>query len=68
LLVPLVSQVGSELHRKIRNVASQLEPAWDGIGKNGSETRVWRIEKFKVVPWPRENYGMFHKGDSYIGT
>jgi len=27
---------------------------------------VWRIEKFKVVPWPKEQYGKFYDGDSYI--
>lgn len=30
------------------------------------EVRVWRIEKFQVKPWPKERYGQFHKGDSYI--
>jgi len=27
---------------------------------------IWRIEKFKVVPWPKEEYGNFFSGDSYI--
>lgn len=27
---------------------------------------IWRIEKFQVVPWPKENYGKFFSGDSYI--
>jgi hypothetical protein len=30
------------------------------------EVRVWRIEKFQVKAWPKEKYGKFHKGDSYI--
>ena len=30
------------------------------------EVRVWRIEKFLVKAWPKELYGKFHKGDSYI--
>jgi gelsolin len=58
--------VGSELDRKIKHAASELETAWEGMGQQ-AEVRVWRIEKFKVVPWAREKYGMFHKGDSYIG-
>jgi len=27
---------------------------------------IWRIEKFKVKFWPRESFGKFHSGDSYI--
>jgi len=27
---------------------------------------VWRVEKFKVVPWPEKLYGQFYDGDSYI--
>ena len=32
------------------------------------EVRVWRIEKFQVKDWPKEKYGEFFRGDSYIGT
>jgi len=28
--------------------------------------QIWRIEKFKVVHWPLEQYGSFYDGDSYI--
>jgi len=27
---------------------------------------IWRIEKFKVIEWPRDKHGQFHTGDSYI--
>jgi gelsolin len=27
---------------------------------------VWRIVKFKVEHWPKEQYGEFYNGDSYI--
>lgn len=57
--------VNSDLARKIREAASDLEPAWDGIGLDVG-LHVWRIEQFKVVHWPREQYGQFHTGDSYI--
>lgn len=28
--------------------------------------QVWRIEQFRVVPWPRTKWGKLHRGDSYI--
>merc|ERR1712087_480244 len=27
---------------------------------------IWRIEKFKVKHWPKDKYGEFYGGDSYI--
>lgn len=36
--------------------------------KSGSEVGllIWRIEKFDVVPVPKDTYGSFYSGDSYI--
>jgi len=28
--------------------------------------QVWRVEKFKIVEWPKDRYGQFYSGDSYI--
>ena len=57
--------VNSDLARKIREEASELEPAWKDIDQDVG-THVWRIEQFRVVPWPKDQYGQFHTGDSYI--
>eukprot|EP00536_Pseudo-nitzschia_multiseries_P012690 jgi/Psemu1/209419/e_gw1.499.8.1 len=57
--------IGSELDHKVKEAAAEGEEAWDGIGKEAG-LRVWRIEKFRVQPWPEEQYGQFFKGDSYI--
>merc|ERR1712226_307348 len=60
-----VANLGSELHKKVTLAAANLEPAWAAAGqKVGIE--VWRIEKFNVVAWPKERYGEFYSGDSYI--
>ncbi|KAJ3059978.1 hypothetical protein HK102_009732 [Quaeritorhiza haematococci] len=56
---------GTELEKKVRLDAAQTEAAWKGVGKEPG-LRVWRIENFKVVAWPRESYGSFYAGDSYI--
>jgi gelsolin len=45
--------------------AAKGEEAWNGCGqKPGVE--IWRIEKFKVKHWPKDQYGTFYDGDSYI--
>lgn len=59
--------INSDLARQIRQAASDLEPAWHAIDNDAANvTYVWRIEQFQVVPWPKEQYGSFHTGDSYI--
>jgi gelsolin len=56
---------GSDLEKKIKAASADGEKAWDHVGKK-PELKIWRIEKFKVVKWPRKQYGQFHTGDSYI--
>lgn len=53
------------MDHKIKAAAADGEPQWDGIGEEPG-TKVWRIEQFKVVPWPESKYGSFHTGDSYV--
>jgi gelsolin len=57
--------VGSDLDRKIKAAAADGEEQWADVG-TGPGTRVWRIEQFKVVPWPESKHGTFHRGDSYV--
>ena len=60
-----VAGIGSDEDKAQRKAAAMTESAWEGCGQNvGIE--VWRIEKFKVVPWPKEKHGSFYEGDSYI--
>jgi len=60
-----VAEIGSDEDKAARKEAAQTEPAWEGVGEE-SGLWVWRIENFKVVPWPKEKYGQFHVNDSYI--
>eukprot|EP00760_Papus_ankaliazontas_P032262 PhM_4_TR5718/c0_g1_i1/m.42269/K05768/GSN; gelsolin len=57
--------LGSELEKKTKLVAANLEPAWNGVGQEPGLV-IWRIEQFKVVLWPKEEHGNFYDGDSYI--
>ncbi len=57
--------IGTAADKKARLEASNTERAWDVVGK-APGLHIWRIEQFKVVPWPREQYGTFLDGDSFI--
>lgn len=60
-----IANLGSDLDKKIRQAAANTEDAWKGAGKKlGLE--IWRIEKFHVKAWPKDQYGSFYSGDSYI--
>eukprot|EP01083_Nonionella_stella_P076006 206899_1 len=60
-----IAMLGSDLEKDVRKAAAETEKAYSGAGqKPGIE--VWRIENFKVVPWPQDQYGTFYRGDSFI--
>ncbi|KAL5015442.1 hypothetical protein ScPMuIL_009712 [Solemya velum] len=56
---------GSDLERQVKKESAMTEPAWEGAGQ-AVGLQVWRIVKFEVTHWPKEDYGMFFDGDSYI--
>merc|ERR1711991_1167281 len=60
-----IANLGSDLEKKVKLASAEGESAWAGAGKE-VDLQVWRIEKFQVVPWPKEQYGTFYTGDSYI--
>ena len=60
-----VALIGSDLDRQVKKASAQTEPAWKASGESVG-LQIWRIEKFKVVHWPKEDYGSFYNGDSYI--
>jgi len=60
-----IALLGSDLNHKVRQAAAGTEAAWKDAGKSVG-LLIWRIEKFKVVPWPKANYGSFYDGDAFI--
>jgi len=56
---------GTPLEKEIKKHASEGEPAWKKVTKTPG-VNVWRVEKFKIVEWPKDRYGQFYSGDSYI--
>eukprot|EP00484_Ammonia_sp_Unknown_P031045 CAMPEP_0197027420 /NCGR_PEP_ID=MMETSP1384-20130603/7325_1 /TAXON_ID=29189 /ORGANISM="Ammonia sp." /LENGTH=477 /DNA_ID=CAMNT_0042456257 /DNA_START=47 /DNA_END=1480 /DNA_ORIENTATION=+ len=60
-----MANYGSDEHKQMRTEAAGKEEAWQGVGQECG-VLIWRIEKFKVVAWPKNQYGEFYDGDSYI--
>ncbi|PRP81887.1 hypothetical protein PROFUN_08751 [Planoprotostelium fungivorum] len=60
-----IALLGSDLEKKVREAAAKKEAAWKVAGKDVG-LQIWRIEKFNVKSWPKDSYGTFYKGDSYI--
>jgi len=60
-----MANYGSEEHKQMRKDAAMKEKAWENVGQEKG-LQIWRIEKFKVKHWPKDRYGEFYGGDSYI--
>jgi gelsolin len=55
----------SDTDKKVKKESAEGEPAWKNAGKEVG-LQIWRIVNFKVTDWPKEDYGKFFNGDSYI--
>lgn len=56
---------GSDTEKNVKKESAATEPAWKNAGKKVG-LQIWRIVNFKVTDWPKEDYGKFFNGDSYI--
>lgn len=56
---------GSDTEKQVKKESAQQEKAWHNAGTKVG-LQIWRIVQFQVVDWPREDYGKFFNGDSYI--
>jgi gelsolin len=62
-----VELTGTSIDHSVKYNSALTEPAWTSqpIGSQPG-LYIWRIEDFQIVPWPRERFGQFYNGDSYI--
>lgn len=63
-----LANFGSQLEKDVKLNAALSDPEWKAIHDRTPKVGfdVWRIEKFTVKKWPKEKFGQFHRGDSYI--
>ena len=67
--------IGSDEDKAARAAAAKIDFNWtDDVGSEPG-IRIWRVENhrtdddvadFGISPWPTNEYGSFHRGDSYI--
>ncbi|EIN13016.1 fragmin60 [Punctularia strigosozonata HHB-11173 SS5] len=60
-----IALLGSDLEKRVREHSGDAEPAWQSAGL-APGLQIWRIENFSVATWPKDRYGVFYDGDSYI--
>jgi len=60
-----MAMFGSDTDKKVKKESAETETAWKGAGQKVG-VQIWRIVKFKVTHWDKEQYGEFYNGDSYI--
>ena len=56
---------GTDIEKNLKYKNAENEPEWQKIPKEPC-LKIWRIEKFRVKPWPENQYGTFYDGDSFI--
>lgn len=56
---------GSDTEKQVKKDSALTEAAWKGAGEEVG-LQIWRINKFKVEHWDKQQYGDFYNGDSYI--
>jgi len=63
-----LANFGSELEKNVKTAAALSDPEWNELANSEPEVglKIWRIEKFAVKKLPKEEYGEFFSGDSYI--
>ncbi len=59
---------GTQLEKDVKLAAALSDSEWKAMhdAPPAIGFHVWRIEKFAVKKWPKEKFGQFHTGDSYI--
>jgi len=55
----------AEYLSKLNLDSEEIKKEWGDSGTKPG-LKIWRIENFKIVPWPEKDYGKFYSGDSYI--
>lgn len=52
--------------KKSMEANGAVDPAFKGISRTSTAFLIWRVQNLQLVPVPKEQYGTFYDGDSYI--
>jgi gelsolin len=57
-----IFQNGSNTHQ----IAPIVDTSFQQIAKNKPAFFIWRVENMQLCPVPKDSYGLFFKGDTYL--
>ena len=61
-----IDEINQEIQNLITLDLSKTETEFNNINPDEPILMVWRIEKLKLKKWPKERYGTFYEGDSFL--
>jgi gelsolin len=62
----MVDEINEGIQKLISYDLDKTEPEFESISPNNPALIIWRIEKLKLKKWPKERYGTFYEGDSFL--
>ena len=61
-----IDEINEEIQKLISLDLNKSEPEFNSIEPDTPILLIWRIEKLKLKKWPKDSYGTFYDGDSFL--
>ena len=61
-----IDEINEEIQMLVSLDLNKSEPEFNTIKPDSPILLIWRIEKLKLKKWPKDSYGTFYDGDSFL--